>query len=45
VEGKALGLAKVGLPVQGNMKEYGEAGGKGMGAYGQETRMGNNFEM
>jgi len=54
VEGKALGLAKVGTPVQGNMgkgnKEdiegdylYGGWRGEGMGAYGQETRKRNNL--
>jgi len=54
VERKALGLAKVGPPVQGNMGEgnkrdvwreypYGGGGGEGMGAYGQETRKGNNL--
>jgi len=54
VEGEALGPAKVGPPVQGNMEEgnkgdiwgkypYGGGGGEGMGAYGQETGKGNNI--
>jgi len=54
VEGEALGPAKVGPLVQGNMgvgnKEdgwgeylYGGGGGEGMGAYGQETGKRNNI--
>jgi len=54
VEGEALVPAKVGPTVQGNMGvgskgnvsgeyPYGEGGGEGMEAYGQETGKGNNI--
>jgi len=38
VEGEALGPAKVGLPVLGNMGE-----GEGIGALGQENKKGNDI--
>jgi len=51
VDREALGPAKVGPPVQGNIEgnkgdvwgEYPYGGGKGIGAYGQETGRGNNI--